>query len=314
MVDRWAPTPSAAPAHRRVTWRSPRSRPTPPPAGFIQPCQPTLVAHPPVGPGWLHEMKHDGYRLLARKDADRVTLWSRYGTDFTVKFEDREAVRSLPVDNALIDGEAVVFARTDIPILSRCAPRRAASKPHLSPSTFSASTATIFVTAPANGERRSRNWSQAPTASGSAWLSRPRARSCSPRPASWAWRGSCPSAPQQPLSQRAEPQLAQVPEPGLPTPVRDHADTLSDFRAPMLSIESNPAAGAAATTSRSSSKSTATPGSPSCCRRSPNARRASPTASTINAKWCTARTAGFEQQGRGAECASRNSPTSKWHR
>jgi bifunctional non-homologous end joining protein LigD len=79
-------------------------------AGFIHPCQPTLVANPPVGPGWLHEVKHDGYRLLARKEADRVTLWTRYGTDFTDRLRGiAEGVGSLPVDNALIDGEAVVF-------------------------------------------------------------------------------------------------------------------------------------------------------------------------------------------------------------
>ncbi len=55
-------------------------------------------------------MKHDGYRLLASKDADRVTLWSRYGTDFTDKMPRIvEAVRALPVDIALIDGEAVEF-------------------------------------------------------------------------------------------------------------------------------------------------------------------------------------------------------------
>jgi bifunctional non-homologous end joining protein LigD len=55
-------------------------------------------------------VKHDGYRLLARKDADRVRLWTWYGTDFTGKLPAiADAVRSLPVDNALIDGEAVVF-------------------------------------------------------------------------------------------------------------------------------------------------------------------------------------------------------------
>ena len=111
MVDnRWAPTPSATPAHRRMPWRnSPRSRRTPP-AGFIQPCQPTLVAYPPAGPGWIHEVKHDGYRLIARKDAGRVRLWSRHGTDFTDKMPRIvEAVRNLPVNNALIDGEAVVL-------------------------------------------------------------------------------------------------------------------------------------------------------------------------------------------------------------
>jgi bifunctional non-homologous end joining protein LigD len=92
-----------------MTWRAPHSRRIPP-IGFIQPCQPTLVAHPPAGPGWLHEMKHDGYRLLARKDADRVTLWTRYGTDFTGRLPAiADAVARLTVDNALIDGEAVVF-------------------------------------------------------------------------------------------------------------------------------------------------------------------------------------------------------------
>ena len=113
MTDsRWPlATPSAVPADRRRTpWRnSPRPRPIPP-AGFMIPCQPTLVGYPPAGPGWLHEMKHDGYRLVARKAAGQVRLWSRYATDFTDKLPRiAEAVRSLPVDNALIDGEAVVF-------------------------------------------------------------------------------------------------------------------------------------------------------------------------------------------------------------
>ena len=98
----------AATHMRNMLWRvSPRRDP---PAGFVQPCRPTLVRDPPAGPGWLHEMKHDGYRLLARKDADRVRLWTRYGTDFTGRLlAIADAVRSLPVDNALIDGEAVVF-------------------------------------------------------------------------------------------------------------------------------------------------------------------------------------------------------------
>ena len=69
-----------------------------------------LVSKPRPGPEWIHEVKHDGYRLLAHKDADRVTLWSRYGTDFTDKLPAIvEAVRSLPIDHALLDGEAVVF-------------------------------------------------------------------------------------------------------------------------------------------------------------------------------------------------------------
>ena len=68
----------------RMLWRTPRSRGSPP-AGFIQPAPPTLVAKPPAGPDWIHEVKHDGYRLLALKSADRVVLRSRHGTDFTDK-------------------------------------------------------------------------------------------------------------------------------------------------------------------------------------------------------------------------------------
>jgi bifunctional non-homologous end joining protein LigD len=80
------------------------------PAGFIQPCQPTLVANPPAGPGWLHEVKHDGFRILARKQGERVEVWSRRGAVFNDRFlKIAEAVGALPDDNALIDGEAVMF-------------------------------------------------------------------------------------------------------------------------------------------------------------------------------------------------------------
>jgi ATP-dependent DNA ligase len=37
---------------------------------FIRPCEPTLVDRPPAGSGWLHEIKHDGFRILARKLGD----------------------------------------------------------------------------------------------------------------------------------------------------------------------------------------------------------------------------------------------------
>ena len=43
--------------------RSPRGRPYNAPAAFIHPCQPTVASKPPSGPGWAHELKHDGYRL-----------------------------------------------------------------------------------------------------------------------------------------------------------------------------------------------------------------------------------------------------------
>jgi hypothetical protein len=40
--------------------------------GFIDPCIPTIAAKPPAGPGWVHEIKHDGYRLIVRRDGSAV--------------------------------------------------------------------------------------------------------------------------------------------------------------------------------------------------------------------------------------------------
>jgi bifunctional non-homologous end joining protein LigD len=69
-----------------------------------------LTTKPRSGAEWVHEVKFDGYRLLAFKDAGRVVLWSRYGTDYTDTFlRIAEAIRALPVDHVMIDGEAVVF-------------------------------------------------------------------------------------------------------------------------------------------------------------------------------------------------------------
>jgi bifunctional non-homologous end joining protein LigD len=61
-------------------------RPRALPAGFIAPCLPRSVAQPPSGDGWLHEIKHDGFRVIARKNGHRVKLYSRPGNDLTPRF------------------------------------------------------------------------------------------------------------------------------------------------------------------------------------------------------------------------------------
>jgi bifunctional non-homologous end joining protein LigD len=53
-----------------------------PPAGFIEPCIPILAHKLPAGPQWVHEIKHDGYRLLVRRDGERVRLFTRRGHGF----------------------------------------------------------------------------------------------------------------------------------------------------------------------------------------------------------------------------------------
>src|SRR5713226_6956516 len=76
---------------------------------LIPPQLATLVKEPPSGDQWLHELKFDGYRMLCRVDRGKVRFWSRNGKDWTEKFLNViEAVKSLPVKNAIVDGEIVV--------------------------------------------------------------------------------------------------------------------------------------------------------------------------------------------------------------
>src|SRR4051812_1487645 len=85
-----------------------RSRSKPP--GFILPCQPALAERPPSGPGWLHEIKFVGSRVIARKDGDQVRLWARTTSDYSKAFTRiRDAVAALPVESAVLDGEAILL-------------------------------------------------------------------------------------------------------------------------------------------------------------------------------------------------------------
>jgi bifunctional non-homologous end joining protein LigD len=84
--------------------------PDAPMPGFVEPMLATLGRSPPTGGRWLHEIKFDGYRLQAQIEDGKVTFWTRRGLDWTAKFGKAvaEALRKLPVSNALIDGEMVV--------------------------------------------------------------------------------------------------------------------------------------------------------------------------------------------------------------
>jgi bifunctional non-homologous end joining protein LigD len=76
---------------------------------FIAPCLPRRTVEPPRGPDWIHEIKHDGFRIMARREAEHVCLFTRNGYDFTARFPKiAAAVRGLGVHSCLLDGEAVV--------------------------------------------------------------------------------------------------------------------------------------------------------------------------------------------------------------
>jgi bifunctional non-homologous end joining protein LigD len=79
------------------------------PPGFIEPCIPTLAAKPPFGPDWVHEIKHDGYRLIARRDGPVVRLFTRRGHDWTDRYPAIAAgAAKLRARSFTLDGEAVV--------------------------------------------------------------------------------------------------------------------------------------------------------------------------------------------------------------
>ena len=76
----------------------------------VQPMLATLVKQPFDKPGWVYEEKYDGYRILAYKEGDRVTLMSRNQNDRTGTFANiAEAVARMPERTLLLDGEVVSF-------------------------------------------------------------------------------------------------------------------------------------------------------------------------------------------------------------
>ena len=74
----------------------------------FEPCLPRPAKRPPAGKGWIHEIKHDGFRIMAWRDVDDVRLLSRRGYDLTARFQyATAAMAALPVWSCLIDAEAI---------------------------------------------------------------------------------------------------------------------------------------------------------------------------------------------------------------
>ena len=87
---------------------SPTARKISEPA-FVEPMKAKPSARLPTGKEWLLELKFDGYRFLATKGGDKVHLWSRTQNDFSRRFPQiADAVRALPCETAIFDGELVV--------------------------------------------------------------------------------------------------------------------------------------------------------------------------------------------------------------
>jgi len=80
----------------------------------------TLVSSAPRGDEWLHEMKFDGYRLLAFLKNGKARLITRNGNDWTQKFPTvQQAVESLDLKDGILDGEVVLLRDDGIPDFQR---------------------------------------------------------------------------------------------------------------------------------------------------------------------------------------------------
>jgi hypothetical protein len=75
---------------------------------LYQPCLPTRALKAPSGDRWIHEIKHDGYRLIARRVGSGVRLYTKNGYDYAERYPRIiEAILRLKVSSIVLDGEAI---------------------------------------------------------------------------------------------------------------------------------------------------------------------------------------------------------------
>ena len=97
-----------------MLWRSSRGRPTNAPAAFIHPCQPIVAKQPPSGPGWAHELKHDGYRLQIHVRDGRVCLFTMNGADWSKRYPRIVEEAARIKGSAVMDAEVVCLVKKGI--------------------------------------------------------------------------------------------------------------------------------------------------------------------------------------------------------
>jgi ATP-dependent DNA ligase len=83
----------------------------------FEPCLTRLAKQPPAGPGWIHEIKHDGFRIIAQREAGSARLITRNGHDLSGRFPlILAAVAALPVQSCAVDGEAIACDERDLSV------------------------------------------------------------------------------------------------------------------------------------------------------------------------------------------------------
>jgi hypothetical protein len=96
-----------------VHWRTILMRDRRRPAGFVEPCLPILHTDISVGPEWIHELKGDGYRVMATRRERRVRLWSRNGVDWASTFPRiASAIERLSLESVVMTEKRSACGRT----------------------------------------------------------------------------------------------------------------------------------------------------------------------------------------------------------
>jgi bifunctional non-homologous end joining protein LigD len=84
--------------------------------GFVAPCLPMLREKAPSGGLWIHEIKFDGYRTQAHLQNGTPVIYTRAGYDWTLRFKPiADALATLPANDLILDGEAVVADSRGVP-------------------------------------------------------------------------------------------------------------------------------------------------------------------------------------------------------
>ncbi len=183
-------------------------------AGFVWPCLPTKTHEPPSGGLWIHEIKHDGFRIIARKNGARVRLYSRPGNDLTRRFPlIVETLARLRSRSCIIDGEAVACDDNGVASFDLIRNHRANDRVLLY----------AFDLIELNDDDLRRDplevrkatlasiVAKAGPGSGSTSILKATARPSSPMPARWGSKASCPSSGTRPtVPARAERAIAKT--------------------------------------------------------------------------------------------------------
>jgi bifunctional non-homologous end joining protein LigD len=89
-------------------------------SGFLEPCLPSPGDRPPTGSGWIQEIKHDGYRLMASRDPVGIQLLTRNGYDWSPRYPlIVEAANALKMRSCLLDGESVACDKRGLAVFER---------------------------------------------------------------------------------------------------------------------------------------------------------------------------------------------------